>query len=118
MNEISALLTGAFHIELEFACDSEPKAHLRVTDVTLSEALSETYRAEIALMTEDAVDPPKMLGRNATFRIRRGGAERVLRGIVTRVEQGGVASVGTTAALVLRVVVEPALVALKHTRDS
>lgn len=118
MNEISALLSEAFHIELEFSCDSDPNALLRVTDVSLTEALSETYRAEIALMTEDAIDPPAMLGRNATFLVRRGGAERMLRGIVTRVEQGGVATIGTTSAMVIRVVVEPALCALKHTRDS
>lgn len=118
MNEISALLSEAFHIELEFTCDSEPTALLRVTDVTLTEALCETYRAEIALMTEDAVDPPAMLGRNATFLVRRGGSERKLRGIVTRVEQGGVVVVASHSAMVIRVVLEPALCALKHTRDS
>jgi type VI secretion system secreted protein VgrG len=118
MNDISALLSGAFHIELEFTCESDALANLRVTDASVSEALCETYRAEISLMTEDAVDPPAMLGRNATFVVRRGGSERKLHGIVTRVEQGGVASVGTTSAMVLRVTVEPALCALKHTRDS
>lgn len=118
MNDISSLLSGAFHIELEFTCDSDPNAHLRVTDANVSEALCETYRAELSLMTEDAVDPPAMLGRNAKFVVRRGGAERTLRGIVTRVEHGGVAALGTSSAMVLRVTLEPALCALKHTRDS
>jgi type VI secretion system secreted protein VgrG len=118
MNDISALLSGAFHIELEFSCESDPNANLRVTDANVSEALCETYRAEISLMTEDAIDPPAMLGRNGTFVVRRGGAQRTLHGMVTRVEQGGVASVGTTSAMVLRVTLEPALCALKHTRDS
>ena len=118
MNEISALLSGAFHIELEFTCDSDPNAHFRVTDANVSEALCETYRAEISLMTEDAVDPPTMLGKNGTFLVRRGGAERLLRGVVTRVEHGGVAALGTSSAMVLRIALEPALCALKHTRDS
>lgn len=118
MADIAALLTDAFHIELELRCESEPNASFRVADFSLTEALSETYRCDLELLTEDAVEPTKMLGRNASLVIRRGGAERFVHGMVTRVEHGGVASAGTHNAMILRVQLEPALCALKHTRDS
>jgi type VI secretion system secreted protein VgrG len=118
MAGIAELLTDAFHIELEFTCESEPDSHLRVADFSLTEALSETYCAELELITEDAVEATKMLGRNGTFTLRRGGAERLVHGMVTRVEHGGVASIGTHNAMLLHVRLEPALCAFKHTLDS
>lgn len=117
MADIPAL-TDEFHIELEFRCESEPDGGFHVTDFTLTEALSETYRAEVELHAENAPSPPRMLGRNATLIIRRGGAERLVRGVVTRVEHGGVSGSGPDTVMIVRVSLEPALCALKHTRDS
>jgi type VI secretion system secreted protein VgrG len=106
-----------FHIELEFRCEGVG-GRLHVADFTLTEALSETYRASVDLHVRDAHVATQMLGRNALLTIRRGGGERFVQGIVTRTEHGGVIANDDGNNALVRVQLEPALCALKHTRDS
>lgn len=110
-------LTDQFHIELEFRCEGAD-SDFHVADFTLTEALSETYRASIELHVGDPSTAHQLLGKSAVLMVRRGGAERFVHGILTRVEQGGVLTDQAGNVALLRVQLEPALCALKHTRDS
>lgn len=111
------ITTEQFHIELEFRCEGLD-AGFHVADFSVTEALSQTYCASIELHVQDPSLAPRMLGKNAVLIVRRGGGERFFHGILTRTEHGGVLTVESENTALLRVELEPAVCALKHTCDS
>ncbi|MGD8860052.1 MAG: type VI secretion system tip protein TssI/VgrG, partial [Myxococcales bacterium] len=116
--ELLASLTGDRRIELRFECADDP-GEWELADLILTEAISDAYTAQAEIRTQDATaDPGALLGKDVVLSVGREGVERRLCGKVTHVEHGGTARSFNATALLARIVVEPALCALKQVRDT
>lgn len=96
--------------------DEEPRWH--VAGMRVEEALNEPYEAVVELVCiDESVSPTELVGRDCELAITRPPLERLVRGIIRRVEQ---LDRGDRYAyeLVLRVHVVPALWALGQGRDT
>jgi type VI secretion system secreted protein VgrG len=117
MPEAERLATGGLPIEkvaYGFDVEGVPDAW-RVHALSIEEALSAPYLAELALVSEEAgADPGALIGRSCRLTMTRGPLARRLSGIVLSVEHAG----HTHGHVLANVKVGPALAALAHQAGS
>lgn len=104
-------------IAFGFRVDGE-EPRWTVSDVRVEEALNEPYEATVDLVCiDESVSPTELLGRDCELGIARPPLERLVRGMIRRVEQ---LDRGDQHAheVILRVHVVPALWALGQGRDT
>ncbi len=106
------------HLEALFTADATPDLEWVVLGATVETALNRPYQIRLDLECDEATDPLALLGSSCTFALRRdrgvGVAENVYGGIVSSVRAGPPHAGWVPASIV----VEPALAALGHGRDS
>jgi type VI secretion system secreted protein VgrG len=102
-------------VQFVFESDGDPAGGWQVTRLAGHEAVAELYEHAVDLAHEDvAADADALLGQSATLTIRRGLRERLVRGVVRRVEALGLRGARKT----VRVLLVPALWSLSKRVDS
>ena len=105
-NEDAGLAVVAY----SFASSGAPGAKLKVRRVHVDESISEGYRAELEIVTEDEFfEPASLLGEGASLEIARASLLRSVFGVVYRVETLG----QTASKRVYRVHFGPAMNSLR-----
>ncbi|MET0286713.1 MAG: type VI secretion system tip protein TssI/VgrG [Polyangiales bacterium] len=102
------------HVRYAFHGHGDTSASWEVARVSMQSRVSEPYRVELSLTSSEHDDPAKLIGQACTLVIRREEHARCVHGIVTQIAHDG-ADRGNDR---LRVVVMPALEALRHRVDS
>ncbi|MGE0791090.1 MAG: type VI secretion system Vgr family protein [Sandaracinaceae bacterium] len=102
-------------VEVDFQADAASDVRWHVIGATVTTALNEPYVIKILVETEQLdTEPLRLLGSSSTVVIRRGTAENTYGGIVSSVQVVHHHQRTVRAALI----VEPALAALRHGRDT
>ncbi|MFO0609802.1 MAG: type VI secretion system tip protein TssI/VgrG [Polyangiales bacterium] len=102
-------------VKFSFASQGDPAGAWQVTRLAGHEAVAELYEYAVDLCSEDLhADPDALLGTSSSVTIARGARERLVHGVVRRVERTGVRGLRLTA----RVFLVPALWAASKRVDS
>ncbi|MFK7988378.1 MAG: type VI secretion system Vgr family protein [Sandaracinaceae bacterium] len=102
-------------VEASFLSDETPSVLWAVEGASVGTALNEPYLARIEIVTDQTmVDPLDLLGSSASLTLQRNLVSNVYGGLVSSVQLRHDHD-GRPRA---RILVEPALAALRHTRDS
>ncbi|NVB42449.1 type VI secretion system tip protein VgrG [Pseudenhygromyxa sp. WMMC2535] len=102
-------------VALRFDASADVDGTWKIENMSIRQRFNEPGAATIKLHSQDLMaEPSLMLGTSATVVIERAGAIHEFSGIIERVEDG----VGTGHELVATVTMVPALVALRHRKNS
>ena len=101
--------------EVELGFHAEGASGWSMIHASVKEALSETYEASLVLAAPlSLTSPDSLVGKRAVYTVTRGFYERLLKGVVRRIEDLG----STATHRYVRAVIVPALWTLSQRHDS